>query len=102
MAGKLLWPPDFHACRAFAFWLSAGKEKENEVRNVRREYERLPGRPKKLTPEEISMAVELYYKEGMPVREVAYAMRVSHMTVWRAIAKAGLPEMPGRFPLDQR
>ena len=49
---------------------------------------RFGGRPRKMTDEQVSIAVQLYYNEGMPVREVADAMKLSHMTVWRAIARA--------------
>ncbi|MEM4633687.1 MAG: helix-turn-helix domain-containing protein [Candidatus Anstonellaceae archaeon] len=69
---------------------------------MRREYDRLPGRPRKLTDEEMAMAINLYYNEGMPVREVAEAMKVSHMTIWRAIARAGTNGAFDRLPLDTR
>jgi DNA-binding transcriptional regulator LsrR (DeoR family) len=66
------------------------------------EFDRLPGRPRRLSQNEVSMAVDLYYNEGMPVREVADAMRVSHMTVWRAIARVGANGVLDRISLDNR
>ncbi len=53
---------------------------------------RFGGRPRKMNDEQVSLAVQLYYNEGMPVREVADAMKLSHMTVWRAIARANSHE----------
>lgn len=52
------------------------------------EEARFGGRPRKMNDEQVSLAVQLYYNEGMPVREVADALKLSHMTVWRAIARA--------------
>lgn len=61
---------------------------ENEGKN----YAKYGGRPRKMTDEQVSMAVRLYFHEGMPVREVADAIRVSHMTVWRAISRVSTDE----------
>lgn len=55
------------------------------------------GRPRKMTREQVALALQLYFSEGMPVREVADAMKVSHMTVWRAIVRSGEPEAPVAF-----
>lgn len=44
------------------------------------------GRPKALSSEEQKMALGLYFDEGMPVRAIADALGVSHMTIWRTIA----------------
>ena len=63
---------------------------------------RFGGRPRKMSEEQVSMAVQLYYSEGMPVREVADAMKISHMTVWRAIAKANEREAFNAFDLGWR
>jgi predicted DNA-binding protein (UPF0251 family) len=57
-----------------------------------RESERAAGRPRKMTQEQLAMAARLYFGEGMPVREVADAMRISHMTVWRAISRVSVGE----------
>jgi len=43
------------------------------------------GRPKALTEPEIAEAQKLYWEECLPVRAIADAMQVSHMTVWRAV-----------------
>jgi len=43
------------------------------------------GRPKALTEPEIAEAQKLYWEECMPVRAIADALSVSHMTVWRAV-----------------
>ena len=43
------------------------------------------GRPKALTEPEIAEAQKLYWEECLPVRTIADAMSVSHMTVWRAV-----------------
>jgi len=43
------------------------------------------GRPKALTEPEIAEAQKLYWEECLPVRMIADAMSVSHMTVWRAV-----------------
>ena len=66
------------------------KTKFQEVVAVNKDNEggRFGGRPRKMTNEQVSIAVQLYYNEGMPVRDVADAMKLSHMTVWRAIARA--------------
>lgn len=55
------------------------------------------GRPKKMTDEQVAMAMQLYYTERMPVREVADALKISHMTVWRAISRAEMPEAFNAF-----
>ena len=44
------------------------------------------GRPRALTELEIAEAQKLYWEECMPVRMIADAMSVSHMTVWRAVS----------------
>ncbi|MFA6214117.1 MAG: helix-turn-helix domain-containing protein [Candidatus Micrarchaeia archaeon] len=43
------------------------------------------GRPRALTEPEIAEAKKLYWEECLPVRMIADAMSVSHMTVWRAV-----------------
>ena len=43
------------------------------------------GRPRALTAPEIAEAQKLYWEECLPVRMIADAMSVSHMTVWRAV-----------------
>ena len=43
------------------------------------------GRPRALTGSEIAEAQKLYWEECMPVRAIADAFAVSHMTVWRAV-----------------
>jgi hypothetical protein len=44
------------------------------------------GRPRALSEPEIVEAQKLYWEECMPVRAIADAMLVSHMTVWRAVS----------------
>jgi len=44
------------------------------------------GRPRALTEPEIAEAQKLYWEECMPVRAIADALAVSHMTVWRAVS----------------
>ena len=44
------------------------------------------GRPRALTEPEIAEAQKLYWEECMPVRAIADAFSVSHMTVWRAVS----------------
>ena len=44
------------------------------------------GRPRALTNLEIAEAQKLYWEECMPVRAIADALAVSHMTVWRAVS----------------
>jgi predicted DNA-binding protein (UPF0251 family) len=48
------------------------------------------GRPKRLSYQELEMAVRLYFEEGLSVRDVADVLNVSHMTVWRALNKLSL------------
>ncbi|MFA5930274.1 MAG: helix-turn-helix domain-containing protein [Candidatus Micrarchaeia archaeon] len=43
------------------------------------------GRPRALTDPEIAEAQKLYWEECMPVRAIADALAVSHMTIWRAV-----------------
>ena len=43
------------------------------------------GRPKALNDIELAEAQKLYWEEGLPVRDIADVLAVSHMTVWRAI-----------------
>ncbi|MCX8196904.1 MAG: helix-turn-helix domain-containing protein [Candidatus Micrarchaeota archaeon] len=50
------------------------------------------GRPKKMNDEQVATALDLYFVEGMPIREVADVLGVSHMTVWRLIAKSEPPK----------
>ena len=57
-----------------------------------REERKWGGRPRKMTDEQVSVALKLYYEEGMAVREVADAVNVSHMTVWRAICRVSPDE----------
>lgn len=45
------------------------------------------GRPKALTEVELIEAQKLYWEEGLPVRDIADALEVSHMTIWRAICQ---------------
>ena len=66
------------------------------------EERRHGGRPRKMTDEQVSMAMQLYYVEGMPVRDVADAIHVSHMTVWRAISRTSGPEAVNAFMLGGR
>ena len=66
-------------------------------------YDRNPGRrgrPSRLSADQVSAAYALYYNEGMSVREVADELRVSHMTVWRALVKS--PEPPSWPDVPQR
>jgi DNA invertase Pin-like site-specific DNA recombinase len=49
---------------------------------------RWAGRPRKMSEEQVALALQLYYVERMPVREVADALKLSHMTVWRAITRS--------------
>lgn len=51
------------------------------------------GRPRKMDSAMLAMAAKLYYEEGMPVREVADAMHVSHMTVWRALSRVSVADV---------
>ncbi len=67
-------------------------EKPTEVFAVDREERKWGGRPRKMTDEQVSVALRLYYEEGMAVREVADAVNVSHMTVWRAISRVSPDE----------
>ena len=53
------------------------------------------GRPRALTRPEIAEAQKLYWEECMPVRVIADALAVSHMTVWRAVC-APPPLEPGQ------
>lgn len=41
-----------------------------------------------MSEEQVALALQLYYVERMPVREVADALKLSHMTVWRAITRS--------------
>ncbi|MEM4554978.1 MAG: helix-turn-helix domain-containing protein [Candidatus Anstonellaceae archaeon] len=50
------------------------------------------GRPKKMTKEQVEFALQLYFVEGLPVRQVADVLRVSHMTVWRVVANSPPPQ----------
>ena len=45
------------------------------------------GRPRALSEEQIDQVQKLYFEECLPVRVIADAMAVSHMTVWRALCK---------------
>jgi DNA invertase Pin-like site-specific DNA recombinase len=45
------------------------------------------GRPRALDETAAKEAEKLYFDEGMPVRDIADAMHVSHMTIWRAICR---------------
>ena len=56
---------------------------------------RAAGRPKKMTGKQLAVALRLYYCEGWPVREVADAIHVSHMTVWRAISRVPVEKAIG-------
>ena len=66
------------------------------------EGRKVAGRPRKMTTEQVSMAMQLYFVEGMPVRDVADAIHVSHMTVWRAISRTSGPEAVNAFMLSGR
>jgi DNA invertase Pin-like site-specific DNA recombinase len=43
------------------------------------------GRPRALSEQEVAEAQKLYWEECLPVRAIADALSVSHMTVWRAV-----------------
>jgi transposase len=38
-----------------------------------------------MTRMQLSQAMDLHLREGVPIREIADLMGVSHMTVWRAL-----------------
>ena len=67
-----------------------------------KDYAGWVGRPRKMSREQVSMAVQLYFSEGMPVREVADAIRVSHMTVWRALSRVSASEAMGEMQMYDR
>ncbi|MCX8196815.1 MAG: helix-turn-helix domain-containing protein [Candidatus Micrarchaeota archaeon] len=47
----------------------------------------LRGRPLKLSQNQLDEVVRLHLTEGIPIREVARLIGVSHMTVWRALCR---------------
>ena len=62
-------------------------------------------RRKKMSGEKRFLAMNLYFNEGLSIRDVADALEVSHMTVWRALSKitaeevVGMPENYGYLAL---
>jgi len=72
------------------------------MENGEKYFARLVGRPHKLNQDQVSMAVHLYFNEGMPVREVADAIKVSHMTVWRALARVSADGVLDKVSFDNR
>jgi DNA-binding transcriptional regulator LsrR (DeoR family) len=62
------------------------------MQDTNRVDERWAGRPRKMTEQQLVTALQLYYQEGWPVREVADAIHVSHMTVWRALSRVPVDE----------
>ncbi|MCX8195441.1 MAG: helix-turn-helix domain-containing protein [Candidatus Micrarchaeota archaeon] len=63
--------------------------------------QRSGGRPRKMSKEQVSMALRLYFGEKMPIREVADAMRVSHMTVWRVVSRASLQDIMDKLERNE-
>jgi transposase len=43
------------------------------------------GRPRRLSQMQLAQAMDLHLREGVPIREIAGWLGVSHMTVWRAL-----------------
>lgn len=72
------------------------------MQGTENDYVRQAGRPRKMTSGQLAMAARLYFREGMPVREVADAMRVSHMTVWRAISRVSAGDAVEEIQLCNR
>jgi len=53
------------------------------------------GRPSRMDGKQLQLAKQLYFRERMSLREVADALHVSHMTVWRVLARVPAEEIVG-------
>ncbi len=70
---------------------------ENKSRNVDAGYEvhAQGGRPHKMSDAQLGIAMQLYFREKMSLREVADALHVSHMTIWRVLARVPAEDVVG-------
>ncbi len=69
---------------------------ENKSKNVDEGYAvHAGGRPHKMSDAQLGIAMQLYFREKMSLREVADALHVSHMTIWRVLAKVPADEVAG-------
>ena len=72
------------------------------MQGTENDYGRQAGRPRKMTSGQLAVAARLYFGEGMPVREVADAISVSHMTVWRALSRVSVGDAVEEIQLYNR
>ena len=53
------------------------------------------GRPARMDQKQLRLAMQLYFRERMSLRDVADALHVSHMTIWRVLARVPAEEIVG-------
>lgn len=63
---------------------------ENQEYEVKR-----GGRPARMDQKQLQLAMQLYFRERMSLRDVADALHVSHMTIWRVLARVPAEEIVG-------
>lgn len=72
-----------------------GRQPDGEQHSQEGFAPRLGGRPQRMDQKQLQLAKQLYFRERMSLREVADALHVSHMTVWRVLARVPAAEIVG-------
>jgi DNA invertase Pin-like site-specific DNA recombinase len=87
--------------RIFAALRTVMREKTTTGRRVARAKGRKGGRPKTLTPEEVTLLQELYNNPDISIPEICNQLQISKMTMYRYV-KQGDKQQPGLKGLVRR
>jgi DNA invertase Pin-like site-specific DNA recombinase len=88
--------------KTFAALRTVLKEKTTAGRRVARAKGRKGGRPKSLTPEEVTLLQELYNNPDISVPEICQQLKISKMTLYRYVRRRDKQEQPGLKGLVRR
>jgi DNA invertase Pin-like site-specific DNA recombinase len=88
--------------KTFAALQTVLKEKTTAGRRVARAKGRKGGRPKILTPEEVTLLQELYNNPDVSVPEICQQLKISKMTLYRYVKRRDKQEQPGLKGLVRR
>jgi DNA invertase Pin-like site-specific DNA recombinase len=88
--------------RTFAALRKVLKEKTYEGRRIARAKGRKGGRPKTLTPEEVTLLQELYNNPDISIPEICQQLKISKMTLYRYVRRRDKQEQPGLKGLVRR
>jgi DNA invertase Pin-like site-specific DNA recombinase len=88
--------------KTFAALRTVLKEKTTAGRRVARAKGRKGGRPKTLTPEEVTLLQELYNNPDISVPEICQQLKISKMTLYRYVRRRDKQEQLGLKGLVRR